>query len=112
MSVLLRSADAQRPESNPGSPEALNTIPRPLSNTVMDVGLQPLDAFMLRNGLTNHELVAHATGTGLTHKQVAKARRGRRLTMNIQEKILRALNAMPGVKSPLRHEDCFNYRGR
>jgi hypothetical protein len=78
----------------------------------MNVGVQPLDALMTRLGLTNHDVVALAAGSGLTHKQVAKARRGRRVTINIQNKILRALNSVPGLQAPFRREDCFTYTGR
>lgn len=48
----------------------------------------------------------------LTHKAVAKARRGRKLTMRMQEKIVRALNAAGRREPPYRRDECFNYRGR
>jgi DNA-binding Xre family transcriptional regulator len=112
MSTLARSAATVHRELNPGNPKALNDSSRPLSDLEMDVGVQPLDALMIRLGLTNRDLVARAAGTGLTHKQVAKARRGRRITLNIQDKILRALNSMPGDRAPFRREECFTYKGR
>ncbi len=43
--------------------------------------------------LKNHDLVAAST-EGLTHKQVQKGRKGRRLTRNIQDKIISALSAV------------------
>jgi len=60
-----------------------------------DLGPQPLDAILDGIGLSNHRLVALSTEQ-LTHKQVQKARKGRRISVNIQRKILRALNDFPG----------------
>lgn len=82
-----------------------------MSKPDMDTGRQPIDDLMLRRGLSNHDVVAAAAGSGLTHKQVAKARRGRRLTSRVQEKILCAINQL-SADQPIRHEECFNYRGR
>ena len=60
-----------------------------------EFGTQPLDRIMAEYGLSNHDLVAAST-EGLTHKQVQKGRRGRRLTRNIQDKIVRALSSCTG----------------
>lgn len=80
-------------------------------STGVEVGVQPLDALLLSLGLQNHDLVAAAGPKALTHKMVAKARRGRALTHRTQEKIVAALNAKAsGVV--YQHKDCFNYRGR
>lgn len=51
---------------------------------------QPLEALMIRLGLSNADLVKASTEQ-LTFKMVQKGRTGRRLTRNVQEKILRAL---------------------
>ena len=59
-----------------------------------DLGLQPLDALLDTLGIDNHRLVAASTEQ-LTHKQVQKARKGRYVTRNIQQKILKALNTIP-----------------
>lgn len=59
-----------------------------------DFGPQPLDVILDEIGLNNHQLVALSTEQ-LTHKQVQKARKGRRISVNIQRKILKALNARP-----------------
>lgn len=77
----------------------------------MDVGVQPLDAIMAAKEIKNHDLVAAVAPGTLTHKQVQKARKGRRLTPNVQEKILDALNAFakPEVYA---FKDLFNYRGK
>jgi hypothetical protein len=57
-----------------------------------DHGLQPLDGFMVRWHLTNHELV-EVSEEQLNHKQVQKARKGRQLTLHLMQKITRAINA-------------------
>lgn len=68
---------------------------------------QPLDTLMPRLGLTNADLVKASTEQ-LSFKMVQKGRKGRRLTSNIQEKILNALlAAKPGLH--LRRRDLFRY---
>lgn len=54
-------------------------------------GSQRIDAIMTRWGLENHDLVSVSTEQ-LTHKQVQKARQGRRLTLGMMQKVARALN--------------------
>ena len=72
-----------------------------------EFGPQPLDAIMVRLGLTNHALVA-ASADQLTHKMVAKGRKGRKLTPNAQNKILAALrSARP--KETFKLRQLFNY---
>jgi hypothetical protein len=74
-----------------------------------DRGRQPLDEIMIRLGLSNDDLV-RASKEQLTHKMVQKGRKGRLLTLNVQTKILNALNAYrPGETYSL--ESLFNYRG-
>jgi len=58
-----------------------------------DLGPQPLDSVMTRLGLTNAALVSASTEQ-LTHKMVQKGRKGRRLTPNVQTKILSALHTL------------------
>ena len=77
----------------------------------MDVGVQPLDAIMTEKGWKNHDLVAAAAPGFINHKQVKKARNGRRLTVNMQEKIVEALNACAAPES-YEFEQVFNYRGK
>ena len=55
-----------------------------------DLGLQPIDQLMKQWGVENHELVEVSTEQ-LTHKQVQKARKGRRVTMNIPRMIFNAI---------------------
>jgi DNA-binding Xre family transcriptional regulator len=77
----------------------------------MDVGVPPLDAIMTEKDIKNHDLVAACTPGFITHKQVQKARKGRRLTMNMQDKIVEALNAYSDPESHA-FEQVFNYRGK
>ena len=76
-------------------------------NTENNYGVQPLDAGCLKFKLTNADIVKHSTEQ-LTFKQVQKARTGRRVTPNIQAKIVRAVNSCVAQKQ-LRAEDLFNY---
>ncbi len=77
----------------------------------MNVGVQPLDAIMTSKEIRNHDLVAAMPPGFINHKQVQKARKGRRLTPNMQETVLEALNAYSAPES-YAHEDVFNYRGK
>lgn len=82
----------------------------------MELGRQPLDAWMTQASLTNHDVVVAAGGNGLTHKMVQKARLGRQLTARSQRKVLAAVNAAARQAGldlpPLRHQDAFTYIGR
>ncbi len=72
-----------------------------------ELGIQPLDAVMTRLQISNADLVRISTEQ-LSFKMVHKARKGRRLTPNLQKKILRAvLAARP--EQPLQLPDLFNY---
>jgi hypothetical protein len=58
--------------------------------------------------------VAAAHGSGLTHKVLQKARKGRALTVRAQKKVLAAVAAhckSAGLPEPVM-ADLFNYRGR
>jgi len=55
--------------------------------------IPPLDDVLKSLSLRNDDLV-QASDEQLTHKQVQKARKGRRVTLNIKGKIVRALNAV------------------
>ncbi len=80
----------------------------------MNAGVQPLDALMETHGLKNHDLVAAVTDLNLTHKEIAKARKGRQHTAHTQRRILAALNTcLKGREiAPVTITDLFNYRGR
>lgn len=76
-----------------------------------NLGLQPLDAVLEVLELNNRDLVEASTEQ-LTHKQVQKARKGRRVTPNIQHKILNALRncTRDDEEKTYQLSDLFNYR--
>lgn len=78
-----------------------------MKDKAQDLGIQPLDALMIKQGLTNHALVAASTEQ-LSHKVVQKAREGRRLTPKAKTKILNALQNVL-LEQKLAHRDLFNY---
>jgi hypothetical protein len=78
-----------------------------MTDKELELGTQPLDKIMDERGLKNHDLVA-ASKEGLTHKQVQKGRKGRRLTRNIQDKIVAAVSSATGTPHTI--ETLFNYR--
>ena len=73
----------------------------------IELGKQPLDGLMTRLGLKNSDLVA-ASREQLSHKVVQKGRKGRRLTLKAQAKILSALNAV-SKKEKFLPKDLFSY---
>ena len=77
----------------------------------MNVGVQPLDAIMTEKEISNHDLVAAVPPGFITHKQVQKARKGRRLTTNMQEKVLEAVNAY-SKPEVYEFKELFTYRGK
>ena len=72
-----------------------------------DLGPQPLGEILEQRNLSNNDLVAASTDQ-LTHKQVQKAIKGRRVSKNIQTKIVNALNSVRTDGSYGRG-DLFNY---
>lgn len=70
------------------------------------MGEQPLEAVMTGLGLRNRDLVKASTEQ-LTHKMVARARRGRRLTPRVRDKVIRALEKAAGKNFP--RGEIFNY---
>lgn len=90
-------------------PLHLNDAGPARSNPAMEAGPQPLDTLLPELGLDNHALVA-ASAEHLTHKEVQKGRRGRRLTARLQGKIARALSAAAG--RPFAPAQLFTYEGR
>ena len=78
-----------------------------MNDKKIELGVQPLDQVIEEKGLKNHDIVAAST-EGLTHKQVQKGRKGRRLTRNIQDKIVVALSA--AVSHEYVQSDLFNYK--
>lgn len=76
------------------------------SDTERELGEQPINSLLNELGLDNAALVAASTEQ-LTFKMVAKARKGRFLTMNVRLKVLRALQKATGNTYTL--ADLFNY---
>jgi len=70
-------------------------------------GLQPLNELLDKLNLQNDDLARHSTQQ-LTHKQIQKARKGRRVTENIKRKIVVALNAC-AKDEKFNIKDLFNY---
>ena len=64
---------------------------------------------MIDAELRNNDLVS-ISQEGLTHKQISKGRKGRRITKKLQLKILSAWNQL--MSTDLVLGDLFNYRGR
>ena len=72
-----------------------------------DRGVQPLDELLNKLELKNADLVERSTEQ-LTHKMVARGRKGRYLTRNVQLKIRNALNTCQSEKR-YRLRDIFSY---
>lgn len=72
-----------------------------------ELGPQPLADLMRLHGLANHDLVA-ASVRPITHKMVARAAGGRRLTLHTKNLVLNAYNRATGESRTL--SDLFNYQ--
>jgi hypothetical protein len=71
-----------------------------------DLGEQPLAALMITLGLKTHHLVS-SSDEQITHKMVTRGCKGRRLTRNVQGKLLRAINTASGNSYTI--PDLFSY---
>lgn len=71
-----------------------------------ELGPQPLAALMAQHALSPNDLVSASTEQ-LTHKMVARALKGRRLTSNTMSKVLNALNL--ATESNYTRAELFNY---
>lgn len=71
-----------------------------------NLGEQPIIAVMSEHDLKPHDLVAAST-VQMTHKMVARAMKGRRLTANVKCKVRDALNLAGGTSYSM--TDLFNY---
>jgi hypothetical protein len=74
--------------------------------TERDLGKQPIADIIALHGLKSHDIVA-VSAEQITHKMISRAVKGRRLTPNVQCKILNALNK--AAKKKYSMEDLFNY---
>lgn len=77
--------------------------PKPIER---NLGEQPLAAILTQRSLSSNDLV-RASKAQLTHKTVARAVKGRRLTANAMKKVLAALNAAASANYTTK--DLFNY---
>lgn len=75
--------------------------------TERNLGPQPITERMAEHELTPKDLVAASTEQ-ITHKMVARACKGRRLTKRVQLKVRNAMNAASGKEYAL--SDLFNYQ--
>lgn len=76
-----------------------------------NLGTQPIDAVMVEHGLSNHDLTVAASVT-LTHKAVQRARKGRRLTVHLQKRVVETLNAAlkgKGIEQSYQSAQLFTY---
>jgi len=77
-----------------------------LNDIERDFGEQPIAKIMIEYGLKPNDLVRNSTGQ-ISHKMVARAAKGRRLTPHVQLKILNALNKATGENYSIK--DILNY---
>ncbi len=78
-----------------------------------NMGVQPLDGIMTEHELGNHDLVI-SSAEPMTHKAVQRARKGRRLTKHMKQRMADALNALMKqrgveIEHPLTVKDLFTY---
>ena len=71
-----------------------------------DLGEQPISKIMLAHSLKPHDLVEASTEQ-ITHRMVARAVKGRRLSHNVQSKVLNALNK--AANKSYAKKDLFSY---
>ncbi len=77
-----------------------------------NMGAQPLDALMTEHAVNNHDLVAASTEP-MTHKAVARARKGRKLTPRMQRRMVTAFNVVlqqRGTELSFTLPQLFNYK--
>ena len=75
-------------------------------DTERNLGEQPIQKLMERHALKPKDIV-DASEEQMTHKMVSRAAKGRRLTRNTREKVLRALNLASGESYAM--GDLFTY---
>ena len=73
-----------------------------------NLGPQPVAEIIAKHSLKPHDLVV-ASEEHLTHKMISRACKGRRLTVNVQKKVLDSLNCVTEGHYTL--SDLFNYPG-
>ena len=76
------------------------------TDSSLEYGEQPIAQLMRDAGITAHDLVS-ASKVPMTHKMVARACKGRKLTANTKNIVLRALQIVTGKTYSF--TDLFNY---
>ncbi|MCK5708519.1 MAG: hypothetical protein KAI43_12795 [Candidatus Aureabacteria bacterium] len=79
-----------------------------MKNIERNLGEQPIAKIMADHNLKASNLVAASTEK-ITHKMVSRACKGRRLTTNVQGKILNALNKAVGGDKKFALAELFTY---
>ena len=82
-------------------------IPDDVRRPGADLGVQPLASLMAERGLKPADLVK-ASREQITHKMVARAQKGRRLTAKTMEKVQRAFEQ--ATDSACQRRELFNYK--
>ncbi|MFT7680206.1 MAG: hypothetical protein ACI8QC_004212 [Planctomycetota bacterium] len=75
-------------------------------DTERNLGVQPIQALLEHHALKPKDIV-DASQEQMTHKMVSRAAKGRMLTRNTREKVLRALNLATSKSYVMK--DLFNY---
>ena len=76
------------------------------TDTERNFGEQPIARIMAEHELKASDIVSASTEQ-ITHKMISKACKGRKLTTNVQKKVLNALNKATGKSYSLK--DIFTY---
>ena len=71
-----------------------------------NLGEQPLAALMKKHNIRVHDLVV-VSPEPMTHKMVARACKGRRLTVNSRNKMIKAMEMATGLE--FKKSDLFTY---
>lgn len=75
-------------------------------NSEHNLGPQPIEDVLEKHGLSHHDVVAASTEQ-ITHKMVARACKGRKLSRRVQLKLLRAVNT--AAEADYKLSDLFTY---
>ena len=76
------------------------------NDTEHDLGPQPIENILTKHNLAHHDIVA-ASSEQITHKMVARACKGHKLSRRVQLKIVHAVNTAAEQKYKLK--DLFTY---
>lgn len=77
-----------------------------MEEELRDLGPQPLEEIMRRWQLTNHQIVEDSPEQ-LNHKQIQRAKAGRRLSLKMMMKVARSLNIAVWNRLPKANKETF-----